>query len=144
MATLKKSKLNVLLKHLADGGDADEDTVADLLEIDREDTESINAYLRRAAQADKVETPSPAEPSVAEDVYMLKNEDGFLVDLELISRKGNLVVLSRVVAKDIVRVVVRGKELTVDLEQLRKLAPDALHEGVKVSTLITAAELAKG
>ncbi len=143
MATLKKSKLDLLLKHVADGGDVDEETVGELLGLEPDDTETIGAYIRRAT-APSVKSPAPApQPQDAPTVYQLRGEDGIVRDLEVVRQKGNRTVLALPVVRDLVDILVRGEEVTVDLEYLRKLDPDSLHNEVRVSTLIAAAELAK-
>ena len=135
MATLKKSKFDILFNHVEEGGEVNNDIVAELLGLDPEDTDTINAYIR------KLNLSTPQEEPIS---YQLRGADGILRDLELVKQKGNRVVLEVPVVRDFVDIVLKGKEVTVDLEELRKLSPDAIHLDVKVSTLIAAAELAKG
>ena len=142
MATLKKSKLEALIAHINKGGDSDPETYASILGVDPEDTETISAYIRRAkASLPKKEEPTPTPGPT---VYQLRGADGIVRDLDFIKQKGNRIILEVPVVRDLVDIVIKGKEVTVDLEQLRKLDPDSLLHETAVRRLIAAAELAKG
>lgn len=156
MATLKKSKLDAVINHIKGGGDDSLEVIADIVDIDiNEDEATVEAYVRKAnkdiaAAAEPVQE-APAKKAPARDiektepvVYQLKDAFGVLRDLEVVRQKGNRIILMLPVATDIVTVLIKGVEELVDLEELRKLHADELHLGVKVSTLIAAAELAKG
>ena len=138
--TLKKSKIEALVKHITEGGDSDPNTIADVVGIDVEDTETLGAYIARA----KKDLPSQAAEESAAPVYQLKDEAGLLHTLEVVKQKGNRIILAMPVVKDIVTVVLRGEKVQVDLEILRKLDPNSFYREVLVSTLIAVAELAKG
>lgn len=138
MATLKKSKLDAVIQHIKDGGSDDFESIATLVEV--ADEETVEAYVRKA----KKDMVGEAPVSDAPVLYQLRDSSGVLKDLGVVRQKGNLVILEHPVVRDMVTLLIKGGEETVDLEELRKLSPDALHLGVKVSTLIAAAELAKG
>ena len=156
MATLKKSKLEAVIHHIKGGGDDSLEVIADIVDIDiNEDEATIEAYVRKANKEIAAAEPGP-EPPVKKEapvldsektepiVYQLKDASGIIRELEVVRQKGNRVILTLPVATDTVTVLIKGVEELVDLEELRKLGPNELHLGVKVSTLIAAAELAKG
>jgi hypothetical protein len=138
MATLKKSKFDILFKHVEEGGTVSSDIVAELLGLDPDDTATINGYIR------KLNLSTPQEETKQPTVYQLRGADGILRDLDLIREKDNLFVFEFPVVKDLVDIVIKGKEVTVDMEILKGLSRDSLYNGVPVSTLLAAAELAKG
>jgi hypothetical protein len=140
MATLKKSKFDILLNYARSGDEINNDKVADLLGLDPEDVETIDAYIRKLSlytSQDVVETTTTTS------TYQLRDEFGVLRDLEILKEKNGRVILSLPVVRDLVDIVIKGKKVTVDLEQLRKLPPNDLQDGVRVSTLIDAAEIAR-
>lgn len=139
---LKKSKLDYLIKHAKGGGDISGEIVADLLDLEPEDTDTIKAYIRKA-QAALTPTATEAEESQPV-VYQLRGTDGIIRDLELVKQKGNRIILEVPVVKDLVDIVIKGDVVTVDLEVLKGLDRNSLYNGVLVSTLLAAAELAKG
>jgi hypothetical protein len=109
-----------------------------------------------AEEEEEEETPAPAPapapksktapaPVPSQDFKLLDN--GFLRDLEVVKTKGGLTIVQIVAppAPELVSIVVRGSQHTVDLTVLRKLDPDSVDPtiGVKVSALIALAELAK-
>lgn len=150
MATLKKGKLEAVTNHILKGGDVDVETLAGIIDTQPEDIETINAYVRRAnkdieaARADEDDAEEEQESSTPEAVrYQLKDDNGILRDLDVVKVKNDRVILQFHYVSDIVPVIVRGEEVLVDLNALRKLSPDELKEGIKVSTLIAAAELAR-
>lgn len=140
MATLKKSKLDALITHLKAGGDEDLETVASVTDVDIEDEDTLTAYFRKAKKDLAVaDVPAPAEIS-----YQLRDADGVLRELEVLRQKGGNVILQLPVFRDIVTIFIKGVDHSVDLEELRKLAPGALYLGVKASALLAAGELSKG
>lgn len=140
MAALKKSKLDALITHLKAGGDEDLETVASVTDVDIEDEDTLTAYFRKAKKDLAVaDVPAPAEIS-----YQLRDDSGVLRDLEVLRQKGGNVILQLPVFRDIVTIFIKGVDRSVDLEELRKLAPESLHLGVKVSALLAAGELSKG
>lgn len=150
MATLKKGKLEAVTNHILKGGDVDVETLAGIIDTQPEDIETINAYVRRAnkdieaARADEDDAEEEQESSTPEAVrYQLKDDNGILRDLDVVKVKNDRVILQFHYVSDIVPVIVRGEEVLVDLNALRKLSPDELKSGIKVSALIAAAELAR-
>jgi hypothetical protein len=147
MATLKKGKLDAVTNHILKGGDVDVVTIADLVGTEPEDIETINAYVRRAnkdiesARVDEGEEESDAPETPVR--YQLKDDNGILRDLDVVKVKEGRMILQFHYVSDTVPILVRGEEVLVDLNELRKLSPDELKNGVKVSALIAAAELAR-
>jgi hypothetical protein len=133
MITLKKAKMEALVKHLTTGGDEDQETLANVLGVEPEDTETVQAYMARARK------PTPSAVS-----YMLRGADGIVKELEIVKQKENLILLQIPVVRDLVTILVQGNEVTVDLEELVKMPADALLHGTTITKLRAAAELAKG
>ena len=141
MAALKKSKLDALITHLKAGGDEDLETVASVTDVDIEDEDTLTAYFRKAKKDLAV---ADVPTSSAEISYQLRDDSGVLRDLEVLRQKDGNMILQLPVFRDIVTIFIKGVERSVDLEELRKLPPEALHLGVMVFALIAAGELSKG
>jgi hypothetical protein len=135
MATLKKGKLDAVIAHLQDGGDENVETIAELVDVEEAEA---SLYVRTARK--KI---AELEPTQAPVQYQFRDEAGLLRDLEVLKQKGNLVILQTKYIADTVPVIIRGEEVVVDLNELRKMGPDELKDGIKVSVLLAAAELAR-
>lgn len=148
MATLKKGKLEAVTNHIRKGGDVDVETLAGIIDTQPEDIETINAYVRRAnkdIEAARANEPDEEEQDEPGNTlrYQLKDDNGILRDLDVVKVKGDRMILQFHYVSDTVPILVRGEEVLVDLNELRKLSPDELKNGIKVSALIAAAELAR-
>ena len=135
MATLKKGKLDAVVSRIEEGGDHDIETIADFIDVDPQEA----AIYIRAAKKKLAEQAAPVE----EPQYQLKDEAGLLRELEIVKVKGNRTILQIKYVADTVPVLIRGEEVVVDLNELRKLPADSLKDGIKVSVLLAAAELAR-
>lgn len=95
------------------------------------------------AKKKKVE-PKPQLPEnkpIEDYTFVLEDENGAETLLDISFASSSTVVLKEV--KPIIKEVrIGGNIVEVDLQKLRKMSPDAVHQGVKVSTLIVAAEIA--
>lgn len=100
-----------------------------------EDTREINDPSRRVNQ-------EPSEYPIT--YFLIDNDTGLTKELELIKQKGAKRFFEVIEPKDIVEIVVGGETIEVDLIKLRKKAPGEKLGNHLVSTLILAAELAKG
>lgn len=140
MATIKKSKVDALYNHLNDGGAADPETLAELLEVDAEDTLTLEAYIRAVNKRKADEAPATT-PEVTDVIFL--NPDNTTERLEIVKAKGSKVFVQRAVKRDLVKLIVRGEEVTVDCEELRKLPADVVVHGFRVDKVLAAAELAR-
>lgn len=143
---ISSKKLAELHQYFVNEGSTDPDDVATFLETDNQDTVEayVNALKRKypdvygSAEEVAEEATEPVE-------YALIDPDTNLVkELEVVRQKGAKVFLSVVEPKDIVSIVVGGEQIEVDLIKLRKKNPVDKLGSHLVSTLILAAELAKG
>ncbi len=135
MATLKKGKLDAVIAYLQEGNDEDTSNIAELVDVDEVEA---SIYLRAAKK--KIAELEPAEAPIQ---YQFRDEAGLLRDLEVLKQKSNLIILQTKYVADTVPVIIRGEEVVVDLNELRKMGPDELKDGIKVSVLLAAAELAR-
>lgn len=143
---LSSKKLAELHQYFVNEGSTDPNDVADFLET--EDETVVEAYV----DALKKRHPDVYGPGaeVAEEAtepvkYALIDPDTNLVkELEVVRQKGAKVFLSVIEPKDIVSIVVGGETIEVDLIKLRKKNPVDKLGNHLVSTLLVAAELAKG
>lgn len=142
MATLKKGKLDAIVAHLQSGGDESDETIIELVNVEEAEA---SVYLRAAKKriADLEAAEPPAAPVACQVEYQLRDDAGLLRDLEVLKQKGNVIILQTKYIADTVPVIIRGEEVVVDLNELRKMGPDELKDGIKVSVLLAAAELAR-
>lgn len=137
LKSLSERKLQLLLAARERGETIDEAAVKKYTKAAT--SSRIAAYLE-AVQTGKIPVPSPAYvPS--DDSFVLVDDFGAETELEKVRETSTTTVLRRITAKPVL-VVVKGRTLTVDLSRLRAMKPDDLHQGVKVSLLIAAAEIA--
>lgn len=141
MATLKKGKLDAVVAYLQEGNEEHAGDIADLIDVEEAEA---SVYIRAAKKRISELEPAAPATSVAPPVeYQLRDDAGLLRDLEVLKQKGNLIILQTKYIADTVPVIVRGEEVVVDLNELRKMGPDELKDGIKVSVLLAAAELAR-
>jgi hypothetical protein len=138
MATLKKGKLDAVIAYLQEGNEEHAGDIADLVDVEEAEA---SVYLRAAKKKISEMEPAPSEGPQIE--YQFRDETGLLRDLEVLKQKGNLIILQTKYIADTVPVIIRGEEVVVDLNELRKMGPDELKDGIKVSVLLAAAELAR-
>ena len=146
MATINRRKLEAVINHIQGSGDDAPDVICALIDLGSEDIDTAKLYVRQAkkrisemgdgAKEDK-------EGTLPQKVYQLVDEAGLLRDLEVVKVKGERIILRPVYVADTVQVIVRGEEVVVDLNELKKLPADSVKDGIKVSVLIAAAELAR-
>ena len=141
---IKKVKVDALFNHLNNGGGADVDSVAQVLEIEVTDTETMEAYMRavnkRAGEKAPETVAAVAKPSV-----FFRNADNTLEELEVVKVKDSRIVVQKAVKRDLVKIIVKGQVVTVDCEELRAKDKDTLDttHNVPVGVLLTVASLAR-
>jgi hypothetical protein len=138
MATLKKGKLDAVVAYLQEGNEEHAGDIADLIDVEEAEA---SVYIRAAKK--RISELEPAAPVEQPLQYQLRDDAGLLRDLEVLKQKGNLIILQTKYIADTVPVIIRGEEVVVDLNELRKMGPDELKDGIKVSVLLAAAELAR-
>ena len=165
---VSKVILQKIRDHIIETQTAEVAEIAAMIGCEVDDEKTLDAYqdalrqfypedfpdpdeVESAAEEEEEEAPAPAPapapkskpapapaPAPAQDFKLLDN--GFLRDLEVVKTKGGLTIVQIVAppAPELVSIVVRGSQHTVDLTVLRKLDPDSVDPtiGVKVSALI--------
>ena len=164
---IRQAKLDLLISYYKQGGTIDKDTIPEILGIttpaaikeyfktfnewqengDRQDdlpaeTENkVEAPVKKTFAVKKATKVKKTEKAVKDYRFVVEDEFGGEEEFEPVTVTSSTVVLRKV--EPIVKVVtIKGVGISVDLRELRKLDPDSLQHGVKVSDLITAAELA--
>ena len=139
-----KSTLEKLRNFVLEREEFNDADVAELLNLrypeQAEEVKALGVLLRKTYPDD---FGYPESEEAAPKIYQLKDEKGFLHDLEVFREKDERVVLQRKVPSDIVRIIVRGEDVEVDLYRLKQLAPTESMHGVTVARLIELAEIAK-
>lgn len=134
--TISKRKLADLHEYISNGGSEETEDIAAVLGTD--DEQVVSAYM--TALKKRYASESTPEASY----FLFDPETNLTKELELLRKKDNKVYLQVIEPKDLVMIKVGGEELEVDLIKLRKKDPSEKIGGHLVSTLIVAAELAKG
>lgn len=145
---LSSKKLAELHQYFVNEGSTDPNDVAEFLET--EDDSVVEAYVAALKKRYPDVYGSPEE--VAEEAtstgksayFLIDDNTGLTKELELVKTKNGKLYLQVIEPKDIVEIVVGGETIEVDLIKLRKKSPDDKIGNHLVSTLIVAAELAKG
>ena len=157
--TIRQNKLDIIIAAHKNGSEINEDTVAEILSI--KTPKAIKAYVKAFNeindQEETSEEPKQEAPPVKEKkkktfsaskmktpkeyTYFVEDENGAEIEHEVIAVTENSIILKKV-EPIIKHVFIGGVEIEVDLRKLRKEDPDAQLHGVKVSSLLTAAELA--
>lgn len=155
---IDNNKLEALHQYLVKGGSAEQEDVAKQLGVDADDGDAVDAYVE-ALKAKWPDTygepvaPAPAAKKAAKKVakvaepapatYRLRKPDGTVAALEVVVSKNGTVVLEEPRPKDLVTLIVKGQQVTVDLIELRNGSPDRVIHGAAAYRLIEMAELAK-
>jgi hypothetical protein len=158
---IDETKLAALHDYLVAGGSPEQVDVAQQIGADPDDTEQVDAYVealkaRWPETYGDPETPAaPAQPArktakkaaktaTPASTYRLRRADGTVVALEVLKVSDNgTVILEEPRQKDLVTLLLRGRQITVDLIELRaKPAGSMLHD-LPVTKVIELAELAK-
>lgn len=145
---INDGKLTKLREYFLNGGSNDAVDILDHLET--EDTELMNVYVTQL----KVKFPEDfdpdyvaSEPEVEEEEtpfqFFYDGGDGILVEMEEVRKKGHRIFFKKLEPKELVNIIVKGKQVTVDLVQLAKKVPTATEHGVRVDQLIQLAKLAQ-
>ena len=131
---IDKSKLPALHEYFEDGGSTEEEDIAAFLGI-KATPENLAAW--KAAYEEFIKPPLP--------VVKLRDATGILVDLEVIKEKDGTIYVQYPVVKDLVTILIGGKEVTVDCENLRSRTPTetVLAYGKTAQQLLALAELAR-
>lgn len=139
---IDNTKLAALHKYLVKGGSPEQADVAKVIGEDVDDEAAVEAYNEalKAKWPDIYGKPV-AEPAPA--TYRLRKPDGTVAALELVASKNGTVVLEEPRPKDPVTLIVKGKQVTVDLIELRNGSMGRVLHGVTAGRLIEMAELAK-
>lgn len=143
---ISSRKLAELHQYFVNEGSTDPNDIADFLGT--EDETEVEAYVN-ALKAKYPDVYGSGE-EVAEDVtepvkyFLIDNDNGITKELELVKDKGAKRFFEVIEPKEIVEIVVGGETIEVDLIKLRKKNPADKLGNHLVSTLILAAELAKG
>lgn len=146
---IDSTKLAALHDYLVKGGSPEQEDVAKQIGEDVDDEAAVEAYV----EALKAKWPKvygkPAAKKAAKQVeaspttYRLRKPDGTVAALEVVASKNGTVVLEEPRPKDPVDLIIRGKQVTVDLIELRGGSPTRVLHGVPAHRLIEMAELAK-
>jgi hypothetical protein len=142
---ISSKKLADLHEYFTNGGSTDPEDVAVQLETENEAVVEayVNSLKRKYPDVYGEDDASDIDPP--SDKYVLVDQDtGLAKNLEVIKEKNGRVFLQVIEPKELVSIRVGGEEIEVDLIKLRKKAPTDKLGPHLVSTLIVAAELAKG
>jgi ectoine hydroxylase-related dioxygenase (phytanoyl-CoA dioxygenase family) len=149
---ISSKTLAALHQYFISEGSTEPNDVADFLETD--DEAIVNAYVDalKAKYPDiyggEVAEESAPAPKTADkghsSYFLIDNDTGLTKELELLKTKNGKLYLQTIEPKEVVSIVVGGEQIEVDLVKLRKKAPGEKLGNHLVSTLILAAELAKG
>ena len=160
--TIDKTKLAALHEHLQDGGDATSSGIKSIVGADA-DVAAYGAALAEEWPSDYGDEPEPAPAPAAkkakrkvakkkvtsvsgelEHIYV--DEFGVVHRLEVVKVTSDRVLLKKIIPKDLVEILIKGKAETIDLEVLRKLPGNSLVDPYDTSaaTLIMLGELSKG
>ena len=137
MSTPNKELVSLREYFLA-GKSTDAEDVAEFLgHDDTSKVEGLVADLKKSYPDDFGGTEDETDHK-----FFLKNDQGILEELELTKEKNNTIYFVKKEPKDLVKIILKGKSMTVDLFQLRK--PNAKDvEDVSPSEVIAIAELAR-
>ena len=142
MPIITPKKLAALKKYFDNGGSDEGEDIAAFLECEIADLPAWQeAYA--AKYPDTLAAPEPApEPELA---VRFVHETGIIEDLEIIRRRENTIFVQRKVEKDIVTIKLRGRDVAIECNQLRKRAmTDVITEhNLTVSQLLQLADLAR-
>lgn len=165
MSNIRQSKLDLLISAYAQGEEITSENAQTILGI--KTPAVVKNYLDAFASWQKeqegagdpedeptVETPQPkAKKTFAKKQpekldlsnyrVVLEDENGAELDeeFEVVATTSNTIIVREV--KPIIKTpTINGKQVRVDLRELRRLSPDVIYQGVKVSTLLIAAEIA--
>ena len=141
---ISSKKIAELHEYFTNGGSTDPEDVATQLETESESVVEayVNALKRRypdvyGGEEEEQETPS-------EQFLLIDQDTGLTKELEVLREKNGKIFLQIIEPKELVTIRVGGEEIEVDLVKLRKKDPSERVGPHLVSTLIVAAELAKG
>jgi hypothetical protein len=138
---ISSKKLAELHQYFINEGSTEPEDVA--AQLGTEDEAEVNAYVE-ALKAKYPEVYGGEVPEEPLQYFLIDNDTGLTKELELVKQKGAKRFFEVIEPKDIVEIVVGGERIEVDLIKLRKKAPGDKLGNHLVSTLILAAELAKG
>jgi len=135
-------KLDELHEYFINGGSTKD---ADILaQLGTEDNEAVKAY-KAALRAKYPDVYGEEEkPEEAQTFQLLDPDTKLMRPLDIVKVKGSKTILEVREPKELVTIMVGGEELEVDLIKLRKKDPESTLGTHKVSTVLMAAELAKG
>lgn len=158
---IENTKLEALHDYLVKGGSAEQEDVAKQIGVPADDEATVNAYVEALkarwpdvyGEPEKPEKPAAkktatkktakvAEPADTPKIYRLRRPDGTVTALEVVAAKNGTVVLEEPTPKDLVTLIVKGKQVTVDLIQIARHPSDSPH-GVPNAKLLEMAELAR-
>jgi len=159
MSNIRQSKLDLLVQAHKSGVEVTEKNAPEILGIKTPNSVKnyLNAFLEwrdgepatEAPEAPKTKAKKTFGGKQAEKLdlskynVVLEDENGAELEeqFEVVATTSNTIVIREV--KPIIKsVTIAGKQVKVDLRELRKLSPDAIFQGVKVSTLLVVAEIA--
>ena len=91
----------------------------------------------------KTFTPKTNKMDLTKFLVKIEDENGQELedDFEVVTSTSNAIIIRKIVPIN-KSVTINGEQVIVDLRALRIMSPDATFKGIKVSTLIVAAELA--
>jgi hypothetical protein len=142
---ISSKKLADLHEYFTNGGSTDPEDVAAQLET--EDEAYVEAYvnsLKRRYPDVYGDSGDGEGQEVTQQYFLIDLESGLTKELNCVREKGSKRYFETIEPKDLVTIRVGGEEIEVDLIKLRKKAPTDRMGNYAVSTLILAAELAKG
>lgn len=131
--------------------DDDDDGFGDLNDLDDEPEpaptpepvkEAPKSPLAKPPKAERIPTTVVGASEVT--VAFLETPEGTVEKLEIVAIKDGAIVVRRPVPTDNVVLTLRGQQITVDLEYLKRQAAGVVIEGLPVSRLIELATAAKG
>jgi hypothetical protein len=142
---ISSKKLADLHEYFTNGGSTDPEDVAVQLETENEAV--VEAYvnsLKRKYPDVYGDSGDGEGQEVTQQYFLIDLESGLTKELNCVREKGSKSYFEVVEPKELVTIRVGGEEIEVDLIKLRKKAPTDKLGPHLVSTLIVAAELAKG
>lgn len=171
--TIDPKKLEALSDHLIDGGSEDYSDIRTLLSV--ESPAEVAAYVdalrekypdqfsdlkvdtpdapvaapkssKKKNTKTRSEKPDKTEAATSKRIVLI-GENNTLTDLELVRDTDKVTAYRVKRERDLVKILIAGKPVEVDLIELREMAatnPSAVVHGKPVSKLVDLAEIAKG
>ena len=136
-----KKVLSKVREFILEAEEVDRDAICTGFQIDPEDFDSLMSELAAAYPGEFNNDEEEDEPAGV--AHKLIDSNNIAQDLEVVKRSETVVVFRLKKPKDLVDVIVRGMQVTVDLIELRTLNPSEVKYGVTIARLIEMAELAK-